>query len=153
MAINPYNNITVSTDFEVFDFISSGKRIIKKRVRFELIDEPEQIYNLALCTVLDDGRDDCENASRNGDMMRVLETVAVIALMFTDKHPHRKIYFTGSDSLRTRQYQLSIFSKLQSITDYFDIEGLQIEEDQLNVRELYKAGSNYDAFIFTRKQD
>ncbi len=151
MALNPYPNIINSTDFAIFDFVSSGKKTLKKRVRFELIDDMEQVYNLALCTLLDDGTEDCETASRNGDMVRILETVGVIALMYTEHYPLRKIYFTGSDNLRTRQYQLSIFSQLQSIINYFDIEGLRIESEAVELREPFKAGKNYSAFIFTRK--
>jgi hypothetical protein len=151
MDLNPYPDIINSKDFAVFDFISSGKRTIKKRVKFELIDNIEQVYNLALCTILDDGKEDCEIASRNGDMLRILETVGIIALMYTEHYPLRKIYFTGSDNLRTRQYQLSIFSRLQSIVNYFDIEGLQFKGEDVNLRESFKPGKNYDAFIFSRK--
>jgi hypothetical protein len=152
MAINPYHQIAASTDFQVYDFVSSGKNVIKKRVKFEMIDELEQIYNLTLCTVLGDGREDCETASRNGDMERVLETAGIIALMYTDHYPERKIYFTGSDTRRKRQYQLSIFSQLKSVLEYFTIEGLQLEGEVLKLRESFKTGKNYDAFIFTRKK-
>jgi hypothetical protein len=151
MALNPYQNIINSTDFTVFDFVSSGKKEINKRVRFELIDELEQVYNLALCTLLDNGNEDCNTASRNGDMLKVLETVAIVALRYTQQYPKRKIYFTGSDNLRTRQYQLSIFSQLQSMVNYFDIEGLQFAGEIVKLREPFEAGKNYDAFIFTRK--
>jgi hypothetical protein len=75
MAINPYHNIVASTDFQVYDFVSIGNKTIKKRVKFDLIDETELIYNLALCTIFDDDHEDCITASRNGDMMKVLETV------------------------------------------------------------------------------
>lgn len=152
MAINPYHKITVSSDLQVYDFLSVGRSTIKKRVKFELVDDVEDIYNLAFCSVLEDGKEDCETASKNGDMLRVLETVGVIVLNYTDHYPERKIYFTGSDTLRTRQYQLSIFSQLQSILDYFDIEGLQLKNDELKLREQFKTGKNYDAFIFTRKK-
>lgn len=151
MSINPYSNIAASTDFQVYDFISSGKAIIKKRVEFQLIDEFEQLYNLVLCTVLENGHIDCETASRNGDMARVLQTVAIISLRYTDYYPKRKIYFSGSDTLRTRQYQLSLFSQLRSVLDYFNVEGLQFNGEELKLREPFKTGKNYDAFIFTRK--
>ena len=85
-------------------------------------------------------------------MVRVLETAGVIALMFTDYYPERKVYFTGSDTLRKRQYQLSIFSRLKSVLDYFNIEGLQFEGEDVKLRESFEAGKNYDAFIFTRKK-
>ncbi|HEY8780652.1 MAG TPA: hypothetical protein VIM16_03470 [Mucilaginibacter sp.] len=152
MAINPYHNITTSPDLQVFDFISSGVKLFKKRVKFELIDDKEQVYNLALCTLLDNELEDCETASRNGDMIRVLETVGIIALMFTDRYPDRKIYFTGSDALRTRQYQLGIFSHLKAVLDHFIIEGFQFEGKELKLREPFRTGKNYDAFIFMRKK-
>jgi hypothetical protein len=152
MSINPYSNISASTDFQVFDFVSSGKAVIKKRVEFQLIDETEQLYNLVLCTVLENNQIDCETASRNSDMTRVLETVAIISLSYTDYYPKRKIYFSGSDTLRTRQYQLSLFSQLKSVLHYFNVEGLQFNGEELNLREPFQTGKNYDAFIFTRKK-
>ncbi len=39
MSINPYLNIETSSDFQVYEFESTGKKSIKKRVRFDLIDD------------------------------------------------------------------------------------------------------------------
>ena len=100
MSLNPYLNIETSPDFQVYEFNSVGKEIIKKRVRFDLIDELEQIYNLALCTILPDESEDYRTASRNGDMDMVLKTTAHIALIYTNRFPDRKIFFRGSDEVR-----------------------------------------------------
>ena len=153
MAINPYPAIRTSTDYQVYEFISDGKQRLRKRVRFELVDEVEQIYNLTLCTVLDNEDEDCDTASKNRDMEKVLETVGMIVFIYTNYYPDRKIYFRGSDKLRTRQYQLSMFSNLNTIVNYFIVEGLVMEEDEIKLRENFKTGKNYDAFILTRKKD
>jgi hypothetical protein len=116
----------------------------------ELINRQEKLYNLALCTIDENGMEDCETASKNGDIDLVLQTVAYIAIAFTDKYPDRKIYFTGSDNLRTRVYQLNIFTSLDLINEYFTIEGLTIANNLLIEREPFKKGKNYQAFIFTR---
>lgn len=153
MAIQPYPNITVSPDFQTYDFIREGKREIKKRIAFQLVDNEGQIYNLALCTVLINGDLDCETASRNGDMQKILETIARIVIDYTNRYPTRKIFFQGSDKLRTRQYQLSLFSNLPGILKFFKMEGLIIEDSEVMLRESFTTGKNYDAFIFTRKKD
>jgi len=151
MAVNHYHDIFISDDFQEYDFVSSGKQIIKKRIKFELIDELEQVYNLSLCTVLDNGKKDYQTASKNGDMVKILETIGIIALKYTDHYPERKIYFTGSDNLRTRQYELSIFSQLNLVLDYFTIEGITVDYKEFALREDFKTGKNYNAFIFTRR--
>jgi hypothetical protein len=135
----------------MFEFVSAGKKSIKKRVKFDLIDADESIYNLALCTVLESGAEDCETASNNGDMQKIFETIAIIAYTFTNQYPGRKIYFTGSDNLRTRQYRLTVFSNLKTILMYFDMEGIKIINGELGQREIYQKGRPYDGFILTRK--
>ena len=96
MSINPYLNIETSSNFQVYEFESTGKKSIRKRVRFDLIDGDERVYNLALCTILPDGSEDCETASRNGDMEMVLETAVHIAIIYTNRFPDRKVFFRGS---------------------------------------------------------
>lgn len=116
----------------------------------EEINPEEKLYNLALCTVKEDGSEDYESASKNGDMATVLQTIAYIAIFFTDNYPDRKIYFTGTDVLRTRAYQLNIFTFHKQITEYFDVEGVLIQNNRIVQREPFKKGKNYQAFIFTR---
>ena len=153
MSNKPYPDIESSSDFQVYEFESKGKENIKKRVRFDLIDEPEQIYNLALCTVLTGGGEDCESASRNGDMDRVLETTVCIAVIYTNHFPGRKVFFRGSNAVRSRKYQIGIARYLDiAIKDFF-IEGLLINnQNQIILREPFQAGKNYTGFIFTRKK-
>jgi hypothetical protein len=148
---NAYQEITNSSNFQIFEFISEGKSTIRKRVKFKLIDEQELIYNLALCTVFENGAEDYSTASKNSDMQKIFETIAVIAYMFTNQYPDRKIFFGGSDTLRVRQYRLSVFSNSEMISNHFHIEGLRLSNDTITLRENYRKGQNYDAFILTRK--
>jgi hypothetical protein len=153
MSINPYLNVEASSDFQIYEFDSIGKEKLRKRVRFDLIQEREQIYNLALCTVLADGSEDCETASRNGDMDIVLETAANVAIVYTNRFPNRKVFFKGSNPVRTRKYQIEIVRYLNVMMKDFLIEGLIINSlNEIILREPFKNGKNYSAFIFTRKK-
>ncbi|MCX2480646.1 hypothetical protein OQY15_16190 [Pedobacter sp. MC2016-15] len=150
MSINSYLNLETSSDFRVFDFESVGKTTLKKRALFDLIDEEEQLYNLALCTVAPDGTEDFDTESKNGDMDMVLETVAHIAKIYSDEFPTRKIYFRGSTVARSRKYQMGINKHLDVLTKMFDLEGLIIDDNEdLTLREAFQAGTNYNALIFT----
>jgi hypothetical protein len=60
MATNPFQNIQASPNFDLFKFESEGRTKLRKHIQFDLIDENENIYNLALCTVFPDGTLDCE---------------------------------------------------------------------------------------------
>jgi len=142
-----------SSDFQVYEFDSIGKENIRKRVRFNLVDEPEHIYNLALCTVLPDGNEDCQTASRNGDMDRVLETTVHIALIYINRFPDRKVFFTGSNAVHSRKYQIGIARYLEIAMKDFYIEGLIINNlNEMILREPFQNGKNYTGFIFTRKK-
>ena len=152
MSINPYLNLETSSNFQVFDFESLGKVTLKKRAVFNLIDESEHLYNLALCTVLEDGTQDFNTESKNGDIDMVLETAAYIAGIYSDKFPERKIYFRGSNAVRSRKYQIGVNKYLAILLQTFLIEGLVIDEnDSIVVREAFQIGKNYSALIFTRK--
>lgn len=154
MSINPYLNLETSTDFQVFDFESLGHITLKKRAVFDLVDESEQLYNLALCTVQEDGTEDYETESKNGDMDTVLETVAHIAQIYIDKFPERKIYFRGSNAVRSRKYQMGVNKYLEILLESFLVEGLVIDKNNsIKLRETFQIGRNYTALIFTRKKD
>ena len=152
MSINPYLNLETSSNFQIFDFESVGKNSLKKRAIFDLIDESEQLYNLALCTVLKDGTQDFNSESKNGDMDTVLETVAYIGLIYSERFPERKIYFRGSNTVRSRKYQMGVNRYLEILIKTFFIEGLIIDKyDEILVRETFQIGKNYTALIFSRK--
>jgi hypothetical protein len=154
MAINPYLNFETSSDFRVFDFESVGKTILKKRAVFDLVDEAVQLYNLALCTVLPDASEDYSTESKNGDMDTVLETVAIIAKVYSDKFPDRKIFFGGSNDVRSRKYQMGVNKYMTTLIKFFHIDGVMLDSNQnITSIEAFQVGTNYNAMIFTRKED
>ena len=86
-------------------------------------------------------------------MNKVLETVAQIEKIFSDQYPKRKIFVTGSDVARTRQYQIKISLFYQLIADLFEIEGVVMENFQIISREPFRHRVNYNGFILTRKKN
>lgn len=86
-------------------------------------------------------------------MDTVLETVANIALIYSDKFPERKIYFEGSNAVRSRKYQMGVNKFLEPLLKNFSIDSLIIDKDRtIILREPFKIGTNYSALIFTRKK-
>ncbi len=83
MAIQPYLNIETSEDLQAFEFESKGKQVLKKRVHLDLVEPTEQLYNVSLGTLCEDGTIDWETESRNGDIESVLQTVAYIGLLYS----------------------------------------------------------------------
>jgi hypothetical protein len=148
MATNPFQNIQASPNFDLFKFESEGRTRLRKHIQFDLIDENENIYNLALCTVFPDGTLDCETETKNDDMDRVLETAAHIGMMYINKYPDRKVLLRGSDAKRSRKYQIGINRYLILLSKDYSIEGLNIVDGEIVNRELIRPGINYHAFLF-----
>ncbi|WP_371135122.1 hypothetical protein [Daejeonella sp.] len=66
----------------------------------------------------------------------------------------RKIFFMGSNAVRSRKYQIGVNKYLSILSKTFFIEGLIIDNDNnIETREKFKTGKNYTALIFTRKED
>lgn len=150
MATNPLQNIQASPDFGIFEFESEGRSRLRKRIQFDLIDETENIYNLALCTVLPDDTLDCETDTKNGDMDRVLETAAHIGLLYINEYPDRKVLLRGSDAKRSRKYQIGINRYLIDLSKDYFIEGLKIVNGEIAGRGPIQSGINYQAFLFSK---
>jgi len=106
---------------EVFAFESIGnKGRIAKIIVFDLI--VDDIWNLGFGDQQSDGWDD-EVISNNGDLVRVISTVAQAALLFSKKWPERRILINPVDEKRKRLYN-AIFKRRQNeISQYFEITG------------------------------
>jgi len=142
----------VSADHFEYEFISQGpKGPIKKMVRFNELRTKvagQRIFNLALGDWNADIQDiDDEIVSNNGDTEKVLATVALIAVDFTNQFPDVSIIAAGSTPARTRKYQMGINKQYGDISNIFDvfgvIKGYEIQEFRKNV--------NYDGFLIRRK--
>ncbi len=84
--------------------------------------------------------------TNNGDVQKVLATVAMIVFCFTDIFRRSMVRFWGSSLSRTRLYQINIGKFLNEIQDEFVVLG-SVD----NRLELFQKEVNYDGFLITRK--
>jgi len=88
---------------ERYIFTSIGKKAIHKFVDFSPTQTPN-LYNVGFGDLLQDGSIDDTANSNNGDMIKVLATVAQIIKDFTTQFPEIKLIFFGSTPERTNLY-------------------------------------------------
>ena len=157
----PKYAISVSTDREIFEFVSNGvKGEIQKLIQFEKTQFPgDAIYNLAFgdkkykevngCLVmyLDDTVD-----SENGDRDTVLATVAASVYEYTSVYADRMIIFTGSDERKTRLYRMAITHNYEELSEDFYIFGVVKEGDAL-IKKAFDSNTNFFAYLIKRKSD
>jgi hypothetical protein len=84
--------------------------------------------------------------THNHDTEKVLATVALAVLMFTDRFPDATIYVEGSTTSRNRLYRIGISKFHSEITHDFIILGLRNEQ-----WESFQRNLNYECFVVKRK--
>lgn len=133
------------TDYEFYSEGPNGR--IKKMITFTVAQEkPVLIYNLAFGDVDNNGDINDVVTSNNEDKDKVLATVAESINDFCDRHGNHLIFAQGSNSARTRLYQMSISRNLEEISKEFEVKGLTN-----NGWEPFRKNVNYDAFLVSRK--
>lgn len=122
-----------------FTFESIGpKGRIEKIIQFTPFGDGR--WNLGFADRRDDKWDD-EVVSNNGDLVRVISTVACAAYLFSKKWPKRQIFISPVDEKRKRLYN-SIFKRhFQTISATFLILGI----DELGIRP-FEPAYFYDEF-------
>jgi hypothetical protein len=146
MKYEVYTGIKVTDDFNVFDFISTGKHgNILKRVVFTKTEE-DDVYNLALGDVDDDNDLNDYAVTDNGDRNKVLATVVSIIGAYTKRFPDRWIIFRGITAERTRLYRMAIGLNYKELSVTYEIWGLLSEEVV-----LFAKDPAINAFVIRRK--
>ena len=142
----PRYPIVTSQGHYMYEFHSEGPMgNIKKVVVYERIGK--NVFNLGFGDWNEEQQKTSDSArSNNGDRDKVLVTVALTALDFTDRFPEAQIFIEGSSPSRTRLYQMGIANNLLEINQNFDVKGFYI-----NDWEPFHSGRNYDAFLISRK--
>lgn len=109
----------------VFTFCSEGKNgAICKVILFEELDDEPGVFNLGFGDIdAQSGKLDDQARSNNGDMDKVLSTVAVAILQFISKNQDAVIFAAGSTSARNRLYSLMISRFWNIVNDVFEIQG------------------------------
>lgn len=133
---------------KVYEFVSEGlKGFIKKRVIFEQIGD-KNIYNLAFgdVDIITNEIDDVV-ITNNGDIDKVLATVAATVYNFLEKYPNAIVVATGSTPTRTRLYKIGISKNLDEIKENFIVKGL-IENSHWVI---YNKSESYSAFYIKKK--
>jgi len=82
----------------------------------------------------------------NGDMRRVLKTVATTLETFFEEFPDQVVHVDGSDSVRRAYYLKLIRDYYDLIPPYFKVQG-----HANNGLEMFKAGSQYDFIVVSRR--
>ena len=130
-----------------FEFISEGPSgIITTLISFQQT-ETKNIFNLAFGDKNHQtGEIDDHAVTHNHDTEKVLATVALAVLMFTDRFPNATIYVEGSATSRNRLYRIGISKFHSEITHDFIILGLRNEQ-----WESFQRNLNYEFFVVKRK--
>lgn len=130
-----------------YDFKStSQEKEVRKRVIFTTSDF-QDVYNLALVDVLEDGRLSDITESRNKDMKTVLATVVSIIVNFFSAYPDKIVAFRGSDERRQRLYRLIISRDLDEIERKFIVLGVTADGKS----ESFQSNQLYDYFVILKR--
>lgn len=133
----------------VYIFYSEGpKGRIPKVIRFQRLDDlGRNTFNLAFGD-LDEVHDkfDDKTVSNNGDLQKILHTVAKVVIDFLDSRPDAIILIKGSTDSRTRLYQMRIAGFLTHVIQQFEILG-EVKDEWLP----FQKGINYKRFLIYKK--
>ena len=147
-----YLQVENTPEYDIFTFVSQGRHgDLVKIVSFNEIIGSDDVFNLALGTILPDGQMDFETITNNGDRNKVLATVASIVSIFIEHHPGKSVYIRGSDNRRTILYQRAILYAFDELILIFNIYGDISADSQENEFEYFNKGKNYSGFLIEKK--
>jgi hypothetical protein len=131
-----------------FLFTSKGDLgIIQKAIRYNKMQD--EVYNLGFGDVNPiSGEIDDTIVTNNGDMTKILATVAFSIYLFTETIPDAWIYVTGSSESRIRLYRMAINKHIQEIEKDFVIYIL-LEDGEWYP---FEPNTNNSAFLIQRKK-
>ena len=152
MNYEKYADISISPNRLDYQFVSMGtKGDLNKLIQFNPFSNNEQIYNLSLGTIKENGTVDFTTLSKNGDRNKILGTIGSAAHAFSETYPEKKIFLKGDTAVKTRLYQMAINHAYDDISETFVISGLYMIDKKYVVYPFLK-GINYDAFLFERRE-
>jgi hypothetical protein len=136
--------------FERYIFTSVGRSIIIKLVDFSPTRKKD-LYTLGFGDLLPDGSLDDTINSNNGDIVKVLATVAQIIRDFTAQFPEIKIVFTGSTKERTKLYARILRMYYEDISKEFVVTAfIYVENSYKEVAFAPQSNQTYFAFFVKR---
>jgi hypothetical protein len=120
----PQYPVTPSANFAAYFFTSSGKMgTFQNVVQFTLIDNTK-ICSLGFGVLQPDGSIDDKIVTNNGNMLKILATVANTVYTFTSKYPEYAVAAEGSTKSRTNLYRRMLIQYYDTIVQDFYIFGI-----------------------------
>jgi hypothetical protein len=135
----PFKVIDNGNRFE-FESVSSVKTI-QKVIQYKEL-EVDNLFNLALLDIDENGIHSDIVVSDNGDMESVLSTVIQTIQVFLALHPEAKVLFIGSTKTRNRLYRAVISKYYQQTERIYEIHGINNWEN-----EPFEKNKDYEAFL------
>lgn len=139
----PFYDFQIGAQARSFSFISEGPRTVAKQVIYAETTLPD-FFNLALADIETDGSPNFYSVRNNGDLERIMATVAQTLLVFFRSHPRAKVAFTGSTPARTRLYQIILAREMEAVAADFVLSGVKE-----NTLEDFRPNRDYDGFVIT----
>jgi len=120
MQLDRYE-VKINKSYTEFNFISEGNLgKIEKSIKYQ--EMQEGVYNLGFGDKNPiTGEIDDTIVTNNGDMTKILATVAFSMYLFTKNNPNLWIYVTGSSQSRMRLYRMAINKYIEEISKDFAI--------------------------------
>jgi hypothetical protein len=144
---NEQYDVESAPSLTTFEFVSEGKKGKIRKIIQYLEYKESGIFNLGFGDKIGETDEfDDKAVTNNGDIDKVLATVASTIPRFFDQYPKAAIFATGSSPSRTRLYRISISNVLDEINKNFNVEGL-IDENW----ETFKPNQDYLGFLITKK--
>lgn len=134
----PFYQYQIENDALRYTFVSEGPRPVTKLVVYAETDQP----NLLLADVGADGLPDYLSVSNNGDLERIMATVAQTLLAFFRHYPNATVAFSGNTPARIRLYQAVLAREIRAASTDFIILGLR-----KGLLELLQPNHTYDGFV------
>ncbi|MEK7253825.1 MAG: hypothetical protein AAB316_03715 [Bacteroidota bacterium] len=141
----------LSFNYELTDFRfeSIGRQgVILKAIEFRFYRKGR--WNLAFGDVKGKYWTD-DVVSDNGDMRKVLQTVANAVHLFLSRYPGRKVWIEPLSRKHKFLYNRIFQQKHEEIAEEFEVRGVLLLEDENELTEAYQPGKIYDAFILSLK--
>jgi hypothetical protein len=151
MKYERYTELLVTSDYLVYEFISTGpKGAIPKIIQFTKIEE--EIINLAFGNKKADG--DIDDLARDGNMDRdkILATVVAVLRIFFDRYPDKCVFFKGSTPGRTRLYRMAITLNLEELRTDFEIVGALTAKSTFKDGDFQKGIDYYGFFVQSKRR-
>jgi hypothetical protein len=127
--IHPKYDLSANADFTVFEFVSTGKNgPIQKAIKYSQTLN-EGVYNMGFGDIVSSNEATGEveiddiSISNNGDLQKVLATVAWSAYAFTGRYPKAFVLFGSSNPAKTRLYRMALSRNLAEISETFLLFG------------------------------